>query len=222
MEVKLGPHPGRRKVVSGDFQISIIIFKFFTSFYSSVDGHSCFRNSSQAQSKVSVPISHLPTALHPSTMASTTPSQQISTSTIVLAATGIMATGAVAYAFYFDYRRRSDPEFRRYLKKQHKKVQKSSEESAKAAERSQKARIKQVVEEANEEGFPRDPEDTEATEAYFMQEVARGETMCTDGSDPVDAALCFYKALKVYPQPRELINIYDKTVPKVCHSDFLI
>ena len=49
-----------------------------------------------------------------------------------------------------------------------------------------------------------------------MQEVARGESMCTDGSDPVDAALCFYKALKVYPQPRELISIYDKTVPKVC------
>jgi hypothetical protein len=40
--------------------------------------------------------------------------------------------------------------------------------------------------------------------------------MCQDGSDPVDAALCFYKALKVYPQPRELITIYDKTVPKVC------
>jgi hypothetical protein len=48
-----------------------------------------------------------------------------------------------------------------------------------------------------------------------MQEVAKGEGMCQDGSDPVDAALCFYKALKVYPQPRELITIYDKTVPKV-------
>ena len=70
-----------------------------------------------------------------------------------------------------------------------------------------------MVEEANDEGFPKDPEETEG---YFMQEVARGEGMCTDGSDPVDAALCFYRALKVYPQPRELISIYDKTVPKVC------
>ena len=35
------------------------------------------------------------------------------------------------------------------------------------------------------------------------------------GADPVDAALCFYRALKVYPNPRELISIYDKTVPKV-------
>ena len=34
------------------------------------------------------------------------------------------------------------------------------------------------------------------------------------GSDQVEAALCFYKALKVYPQPSDLISIYDKTVPK--------
>ena len=34
------------------------------------------------------------------------------------------------------------------------------------------------------------------------------------GSDQVEAAICFYKALKVYPQPRDLIGIYDKTVPK--------
>jgi len=31
----------------------------------------------------------------------------------------------------------------------------------------------------------------------------------------VDAALAFYKALKVYPQPGDLIGIYDKTVSKV-------
>lgn len=34
------------------------------------------------------------------------------------------------------------------------------------------------------------------------------------GADQVEAALCFYKALKVYPSPRDLISIYDKTVPK--------
>jgi import receptor subunit TOM20 len=39
---------------------------------------------------------------------------------------------------------------------------------------------------------------------------------CT-GADSVEAALCFYRALKVYPNPRELINIYDKTVPKVSY-----
>ena len=145
-------------------------------------------------------------------MASTTPSQQISTTTIALAAVGTIATAGLAYAVYFDYRRRSDPGFRKQLKKQRKQVSKAKEEEAKSAEKGQKEKIRRVVDEANEEGFPRDPEETEG---YFMQEVARGEGMCQDGSDPVDAALCFYKALKVYPQPRELISIYDKTVPKV-------
>ncbi|KAL8869625.1 MAG: hypothetical protein Q9174_004135 [Haloplaca sp. 1 TL-2023] len=30
----------------------------------------------------------------------------------------------------------------------------------------------------------------------------------------MEAALSFYKALKVYPSPGDLITIYDKTVPK--------
>ncbi|KAF2772903.1 protein import receptor MAS20 [Teratosphaeria nubilosa] len=144
-------------------------------------------------------------------MASTTPSQGPSVTTILLASTAVVATGCLAYALYFDHRRRSDPEFRKSLKKQHKKIAKSSELEAKASERSQKQRIKNAVDEAAREGFPTDPEETEG---FFMQEVARGEGMCGDGSDPVEAALCFYRALKVYPQPRELINIYDKTVPK--------
>ncbi|KAK5165391.1 mitochondrial import receptor subunit tom20 [Saxophila tyrrhenica] len=144
-------------------------------------------------------------------MASTTPSQATSFTTIALASTGVILTASLAYAFYFDQKRRSDPEFRKNLKKQHKKISRQDQEASKAAERSQKDRIRKSVDEANEEGFPKDPEETES---YFMQEVARGEGMCSDGSDPVEAALCFYRALKVYPQPRELIGIYDKTVPK--------
>jgi import receptor subunit TOM20 len=31
----------------------------------------------------------------------------------------------------------------------------------------------------------------------------------------MEAALSFYKALKVYPTPGDLISIYDKTVEKV-------
>ena len=83
--------------------------------------------------------------------------------------------------------------------------------------------------EAREEGFPTDVEDKEA---YFMNEVGQGELLCQDGTfsfrpwmklcmlrwtsgtKQIDAALCFYKALKVYPNPRDLIHIYDKTVPK--------
>ena len=62
--------------------------------------------------------------------------------------------------------------------------------------------------------------------------VGRGESLCNEGLsslhpsnlsrhqltfddlDQIEAALCFYKALKVYAQPRQLMSIYDSTVPK--------
>jgi len=39
--------------------------------------------------------------------------------------------------------------------------------------------------------------------------------LLTAATKIVEAALAFYKALKVYPTPNDLINIYDKTVAKV-------
>lgn len=165
-------------------------------------------------------------------MSSTAPS--VKTSTVVIASVGAVAAGFVAYAFYFDYKRRNDIEFRKALKKESKKQARAAKEEAEAGQAQQRILVREAVDRANEEGFPRDPEEVEG---YFMQEVAHGEQMTQDGmssffnpngnkpalthtfianADPVEAALCFYKALKVYPQPKELINIYDKTVPKVC------
>ena len=114
-------------------------------------------------------------------MASTQPSSSVSTSTIVIATVGTLATAALAYAVYFDHKRRSDPDFRKKLKKAQKQINKAEEKHAKEAEKGQKERVRAVVDEANEEGFPKDPE---KTEEYFMQEVARGEAMCQDGRCP--------------------------------------
>lgn len=147
-------------------------------------------------------------------MASTTPSQGVSTSTIILASVGTLTALTIGYAAYFDYKRRNDAQFRKNLRQAQKKVSKQEKISAISEQKQRAQRIRAAVDEANAEGFPTDPE---KTESYFMQEVERGETMTGDGSDPVDAALCFYRALKVYPQPRELISIYDKTVSKVSY-----
>ncbi|KAF1964595.1 protein import receptor MAS20, partial [Bimuria novae-zelandiae CBS 107.79] len=136
-------------------------------------------------------------------------------STIAAISVGTIVAGIAAYAAYFDHKRRTDPEFRKQLKKESKRTARAAKEEAEAHGKEQKKAIREAVERANEEGFPKDPEEVEA---YFMQEVAQGEGMvhadtCA-GADSVEAALCFYRALKVYPNPRELINIYDKTVPK--------
>lgn len=136
----------------------------------------------------------------------------VQTSTIVAASVGTVATGLIAYAVYFDYKRRNDPNFRKELKKQSKRQARVAKEEAEANTVRQREAIKAAVEEAKQEGFP--SADVEEREAYFMQEVARGESLSGEGTNNVEAALCFYKALKVYPQPSDLITIYDKTVPK--------
>ncbi|TVY15233.1 Mitochondrial import receptor subunit tom20 [Lachnellula arida] len=152
----------------------------------------------------------------------------VQTSTIVATTVGSVAAGLVAYAVYFDHRRRTDPNFRKQLKKESKRQARAAKEEAAAHTVRQRAVIRTAVEEAKDEGFP---SDVEEREAYFMQEVASGEGLSGDGrrskalysaehiliktgSNNIEAALCFYKALKVYPQPKDLISIYDKTVPR--------
>lgn len=144
-------------------------------------------------------------------MSSSSSNSSLKPGTIAAIVAGTAATGFLAYAVYFDHKRRNDPEFRKQLKRESKRTQRAAKEEAEHQGAEQKKAIREAVERANEEGFPNDPEEVEA---YFMQEVAKGEGMVQKGEDNVEAALCFYRALKVYPNPRELINIYDKTVPK--------
>ncbi|KAF2428291.1 protein import receptor MAS20 [Tothia fuscella] len=138
-------------------------------------------------------------------------SSPLKTSTIIAATVGTVVTGLLAYAVYFDHRRRTDPEFRKQLKKESKKLAKAQKELAEQAGKEQREAIKKAVNRVNSEGLPTDSEEIER---YFMEEVAEGEKLCQDDSQKMEAALCFFRALKVYPQPDELVNIYDKTVPK--------
>ncbi|KAL8798972.1 MAG: hypothetical protein Q9223_007754 [Gallowayella weberi] len=138
-------------------------------------------------------------------------SSSVRPTTIVLATLGALTTGFLAYAVYFDHKRRTDPEFRKNLKRESKRIAKVAKEEAEAQGAKQKRQIREAVTEAIEEGFPTNVEEKEA---YFMNEVGHGEVLCQNESTHIEAGLCFYKALKVYPQPGDLITIYDKTVPK--------
>lgn len=82
-----------------------------------------------------------------------------------------------AYAVYFDHKRRSDPEFRKALKRESRREARAVKEEAEAQGIQQKQAIRAVVQAAREEGFPADVEDKEA---YFMNEVGRGEALCQD------------------------------------------
>jgi len=54
----------------------------------------------------------------------------------------------------------------------------------------------------------------EEREAFFNEQVMAGEMLSQDPSKALESALAFYKGLKVYPAPGDLIRIYDSTVPK--------
>lgn len=84
----------------------------------------------------------------------------------------------IAYAVWFDHRRRTDPNFRKSLKKEAKRQAKAAKEEAEAYTSKQRQAIRAAVEEAKEEGFPTDVEEKEA---YFMNEVARGEQLSQEG-----------------------------------------
>lgn len=82
-----------------------------------------------------------------------------------------------AYAVYFDYRRRSNPEFRRQLRRNEKKQARADKEQAEAHQQAQRQYIKRAVDDAKEEGFP---VSSDEKEAYFLEQVQNGEILGSD------------------------------------------
>ncbi|KAI5476978.1 mitochondrial import receptor subunit TOM20 [Pseudohyphozyma bogoriensis] len=126
-------------------------------------------------------------------------------------AASVLAVGVVGYAAYFDHKRRHDPAFRAKIHKENKKVQKKS---AVAASHGRQAASIQLLEALTLLRLEQVPTDVQSKEAYFMTEVGNGEQLAARGPPfYVASAVCFYKALRVYPAPAELIQIYQKTQP---------
>jgi hypothetical protein len=79
---------------------------------------------------------------------------------------------------YFDHRRRTDPGFRKALKRESRRQARIAKEEAEIQGKQQQEEIKRAVEETLEEGFPADLEEREA---YFMSQISQGEGMISDG-----------------------------------------
>ncbi|EZF09851.1 hypothetical protein H112_08872 [Trichophyton rubrum D6] len=101
------------------------------------------------------------------------------TSTIAAVSAGTIITGLLAYAIYFDYRRQSDPEFRRALKRDNRRMARAVRQENEAQGAQQMAKIRQAVADAKDEGFPADLEEREG---FFMSQVAKGEGLCADST----------------------------------------
>jgi mitochondrial import receptor subunit TOM20 len=106
-------------------------------------------------------------------------------------------TFCAAYAVYFDYRRRNDPDFRKSLKRESRRQARIQKEEAEVQGQRQKEEIKTAVREALEEGFPTDLEEREA---FFMQQIAQGEQIAAEGECTVAVAISTADHLQVLTQ----------------------
>jgi import receptor subunit TOM20 len=120
--------------------------------------------------------------------------------------------GLVGYLFYFDYKRRNSPDFRKQLKKTAKKHAKQQEAAAEADKNELKNKVRKIL----QDSLKNDPipESLQEREKFFVDEVARADELLTKPGDEneIHAALAFYRALRVYPSPVDLLNIYDKSL----------
>ncbi|GAV53459.1 hypothetical protein ZYGR_0AI07430 [Zygosaccharomyces rouxii] len=142
---------------------------------------------------------------------------QPSTFSRVLTATGVLAAVSLTgYAIFFDHKRRNSPEFRKHLKSKSKKQA--------ALEKKQKEEAKQVklqkVSEFLAKELAANPTPTDPTrrEETFTTNVEQGERLSIVSGKELDAAAKFYKALSVYPNPADLLGIYQRSVPETVYE----
>ncbi len=135
------------------------------------------------------------------------------TSQIVLTSLSVLGVAGIGYAVYFDHRRRTDATFRKNLRKESKRTSKAEKKAAAKRTQQEDGFIEELLQEVRAPGAF--PSGVEEREQYFLKYVSLGEQLFAMGTDKyLDAAAAFFKALKVYPQPVELIMIYQKAVPK--------
>ncbi|TPX43581.1 hypothetical protein SeLEV6574_g04971 [Synchytrium endobioticum] len=122
-----------------------------------------------------------------------------------------VGVATASYLVYFDYKRRNDPSFRNTIKKQRKAAIKAKAEEEAARAKSRAAAAAGTV----SDGPDKVPTNIEEKEKYFMDQLQSGEILYRKGPAHFQAAAsCFMKAMRVYPQPLELIGLFQKSLPE--------
>ncbi|KAF9915400.1 hypothetical protein FBU30_002029 [Linnemannia zychae] len=137
--------------------------------------------------------------------------QPVKASTVAVATIGVLAVAAIGYAVYFDSKRQTDPEFKRKLKRERKRAEKLAKAEAKRLADKSTEDIEDFLASVTEDDFPTSMEEREK---FCMAQLSAGEELFVKGPENYSqAAICFYKALKVYPAPAELVMVFQKTIP---------
>ncbi|KAI0751552.1 MAS20-domain-containing protein [Daedaleopsis nitida] len=144
------------------------------------------------------------------------------TSTVITVAAVTVLGGLVAYAVYFDYKRRNDSDFRKKLRKDKKKVnkqQQQEQDTVDVASVISAAEIKSALLKLRQEDVP---PTSDEKESYFMMQVQVGDQLVQKGpAFYLPAAMAFFRALRVYPSPVEFIMMLQQTLPEPIFKLFM-
>jgi len=116
-----------------------------------------------------------------------------SSPTLLYALAAAAGVGLLGYSIYFDHKRRSQPDYKQKIRENRK----------------QKQEAKRRAHPDNAE-FP-NLQDKEAVEAFFFEQVQKGEEMM--GEDPERGAYHLANAVVSCGQGTELLQIFQQTLP---------
>ena len=108
---------------------------------------------------------------------------------------GIAGAGFLGYCFYFDHKRRTDPEFKTKLK--------AKRENAAVSQNSSGVQGLDLP----------DMKDQESVQKFFLEEVQRGQD-CLHMNDKEACVKHLTNAISVSGQPQQLLNIFKQTLPE--------
>ncbi|RKP00510.1 hypothetical protein CXG81DRAFT_4856, partial [Caulochytrium protostelioides] len=128
----------------------------------------------------------------------------------------------VGYLVWFDYRRHHDAAFRRRLRKAPSRLAAApSRAQAEAKARAgMSPTLKGDLSDVPPVQHPTAPADRER---YFMELLSTGERLLGMGPSRFDAAaVCYVRALKIYPDPMKLLEVLQQTMPEPVMNQILM
>ncbi|EDO14976.1 hypothetical protein Kpol_387p2 [Vanderwaltozyma polyspora DSM 70294] len=139
---------------------------------------------------------------------------------ILVISSAVVLLSVTSYAIYFDYQRRNDPVFRKRIKKknQHRlKGQQLEKETTK------QEKLQEVSDFLTKE-LVSDPliNDADAMESVFTTNIELAETLSKISGKELESAAKFYKALSAYPNPADLLEVYQRSVPEAIYEKLVM
>lgn len=118
----------------------------------------------------------------------------------VIMAAGLAGAAFIGYCIYFDYARRSAPDYK-------EKIRRNRREKAKS-----RAGVAAAGRGGNVSAQLPDPTDSAAMQAYFLQEVQLGEEFMASGNVD-EGAVHIANAIALCGPSQQLLQIFQQTLP---------